>query len=115
MTWKIRHQGSPRAVEGLTLADVLEGLQDGLWEPTDEVMGPTDQEWVALEDHPEFAELAADLEPRSPHHYDDETHREELEWALGLLAPAESFDQLREQPDYVRFVSRTDPSPSVAA
>ena len=74
MTWRIRHQGSPRAVEGLSLAEVLEGLQDGLWEPTDEVMGPGDRDWVALEDHPQFAEVAADIEPHPPRHYDDETN-----------------------------------------
>ncbi len=74
MTWRIRHQGSPRAVEGLTVAEVLEGLQDGLWEPTDEVMGPVDREWVPLENHPQFADIAADLEPHPPRHYDDETH-----------------------------------------
>ncbi len=73
MSWKFRHQGSPQAMEGLTLAQVLEGLGDGLWEPTDEVMGPEDTHWVSLEDHPQFAEIAADLEPPPPKHYDDET------------------------------------------
>jgi biopolymer transport protein ExbD len=74
MTWRIRHQGSPRAVEGLTLEEVVEGLQDGLWEATDEVMGPLDRDWVALENHPQFADIALDLEPHPPRHYDDETH-----------------------------------------
>ena len=74
MTWKIRHQGSPRALEGLTLPEVLEGLQDGLWEPTDEVMGPLDENWVALENHRQFADIAEDIEPHPPRHYDDETH-----------------------------------------
>src|SRR5437660_5409033 len=74
MTWRIRHQGSPRAVEGLSLSDVLEGLQDGQWEPTDEVMGSADRDWVALENHPQFADVALDLEPHPPRHYDDETH-----------------------------------------
>src|SRR5438477_3197867 len=74
MTWRIRHQGSPRAVEGLTLEEVVEGLQDGQWEPTDEVMGPADRDWVALENHPQFADVALDLEPHPPRHYDDETH-----------------------------------------
>jgi biopolymer transport protein ExbD len=74
MTWRIRHEGSPRAVEDLTLAEVLEGLQDGLWEPTDEVMGPLDRDWVALENHPQFADIALDLEAHPPRHYDDETH-----------------------------------------
>jgi biopolymer transport protein ExbD len=74
MTWRIRHQGSPRAVEGLTTAEVVEGLQDGLWEPTDEVMGPLDQDWGTLENHPQFADIAMDLQPHEPRHYDDETH-----------------------------------------
>jgi biopolymer transport protein ExbD len=73
MTWKVRHQGSPQSVEGLTLAQVVEGLQDGLWEPTDEVMGPGESEWVAIENHPQLAEVAADIEPPPPHEHDDET------------------------------------------
>jgi biopolymer transport protein ExbD len=73
MTWKVRHQGSPQSVEGLSLAQVVEGLQDGLWEPTDEVMGPGESEWVAIENHPQLAEIAADIEPPPPREYDDET------------------------------------------
>jgi biopolymer transport protein ExbD len=72
-TWKIRHEGSPRAVENLSVAQVLEGLQDGLWEATDEVMGPNDSGWVAIENHPQFAEVAADIEPPPQRTYDDET------------------------------------------
>jgi biopolymer transport protein ExbD len=73
MSWKIRHEGSPQSLEGLTLAQVMEGLQDGLWEPTDEVMGPTDLEWQAIENHPELAEIAADLEPPPAKPHEDET------------------------------------------
>jgi biopolymer transport protein ExbD len=73
MTWKIRHEGSPTAVEGLTLADVVQGLQDGMYEPTDEVMGPADSDWAALETHPQFAEVVADLEPPPPKVETDET------------------------------------------
>lgn len=71
--WKVRHQGSPTALGDLTLAQVAEGLADGRWEPTDEVMGPDDQDWVPLESHPQLEEIAADLEPPPPRHYDDET------------------------------------------
>jgi biopolymer transport protein ExbD len=71
--WKVRHQGSPTALSDLTLAQVGEGLADGRWEPTDEVMGPDDTTWVPIESHPQLAEIAADLEPPPPHHYDDET------------------------------------------
>lgn len=73
MTWKVRHEGSPRAVEGLTLAQVVQGLLDGHWEPTDEVMGPQDQRWVAIEAHPQLEPVALDLEPPPPKTYDDET------------------------------------------
>jgi biopolymer transport protein ExbD len=73
MTWKIRHQGSPKAIEGLTLAEIVEGLQDGLWEPTDEVMGPDDVKWTSIEDHPQLADLALDIDPMPPTHHEDET------------------------------------------
>ena len=48
MSWKIRHEGSPQSIDNLTLEQVVEGLQDGHWEATDEVMGPQDTEWVAV-------------------------------------------------------------------
>lgn len=73
MTWKVRHEGSPRSIDGLTFEQVLGGLQDGQWEPTDEVIGPDDRDWVAIENHPQLAEAAADIEPPPPRHYDDET------------------------------------------
>jgi len=73
MSWKVRHEGSPRAVDGLTPGQVAQGLLDGRWEPTDEVMGPQDPQWVALENHPQFAEVAMDLEPPPAKPRDDET------------------------------------------
>src|SRR5216684_2698100 len=73
MSWKVRHEGSPRSIEGLTVPEITQGLLDGLWEPTDEVMGPDDPDWVAIENHPKFSELALDLEPPPPKEHDDET------------------------------------------
>jgi biopolymer transport protein ExbD len=73
MTWKIRHQGSPKSIEGLTLAEIVEGLQDGLWEPTDEVMGPDDVTWTSIENHPQLADIAADIDPMPPIYHEDET------------------------------------------
>jgi biopolymer transport protein ExbD len=73
MTWKVRHQGSPQSVQGLTLAEIIIGLRDGVWEPTDEVMGPTDRQWVAIENHPNLIEVAADIEPPPPREHEDET------------------------------------------
>jgi biopolymer transport protein ExbD len=73
MTWKVRHQGSPESVE-LSQPDLSQQLLDGQWEPTDEVMGPDDRAWVEIDNHPALAEIAADMEPPPPRHYDDETH-----------------------------------------
>jgi biopolymer transport protein ExbD len=73
MNWKVRHEGSPVALSDMTLAQVAQGLADGRWEPTDEVMGPDDAAWVPIESHPQLAEIAAELEPPPPRHYDDET------------------------------------------
>lgn len=73
MTWQIRHQGSPRSVKGLSLAEIVAGLRDDRWEVTDEVMGPGETTWIAIENHPQLAEQAADLEPPPPHSRDDAT------------------------------------------
>ena len=40
---------------------VADGLRDEVWEPTDEVRGPADADWTALEAHPAFAELVEEL------------------------------------------------------
>ena len=45
MSWKIRHEGSPQA-RATTLPHIVEGLRDGMWEPTDEVQGPGEKSWV---------------------------------------------------------------------
>jgi biopolymer transport protein ExbD len=60
-------------VEGLTPPQIVEGLQEGMWETTDEVMGPQDKDWVPLESHPQFEEVAAEIEPPPAHEHDDET------------------------------------------
>jgi biopolymer transport protein ExbD len=73
MSWRIRHEGSPRSIEGLTAPEITQGLLDGLWEPTDEVMGPNDIDWKPIESHPTFSEIALDLEPPVPREHDDET------------------------------------------
>lgn len=72
MSWAVRYEGSPHAVEGLTLEQVTAGLQDGQWEGTDEVKGPQDADWQAFESHPLFAEAVTELEP-PPRVVEDET------------------------------------------
>ena len=71
MPWKIRHEGSPQA-RTTTLAEIVEGLRDGAWEPTDEVQGPGEAQWVAIENHPQLAEVANELEPPPPVPDDEE-------------------------------------------
>jgi biopolymer transport protein ExbD len=61
--WKIRHEGSPQAVVLASAQRVLEGIRDGDWEPSDEVLGPNDRDWQAIADHPQFAEAIAAMEP----------------------------------------------------
>src|SRR4051812_30183709 len=46
--------------------------------------------------------------------YDDEAHKDELLWMLGLLEPAPSFDDLERRPEYLQFLGRQG-SPLVAA
>ncbi len=72
MTWKVREEGSPRIRDGLSLGQVLDGLEHGEWGPTDEVRGPNDRDWTRFENHPQFAEAVA-MEPL-PTHQDEETH-----------------------------------------
>ena len=46
--WNIRHAGSPQSVDGVTAEDILDGVKEGLWETSDEVMGPDDGDWETL-------------------------------------------------------------------
>ncbi|HEX3149927.1 MAG TPA: biopolymer transporter ExbD [Gemmataceae bacterium] len=71
--WSVRPAGSNFAVDGLSSDDVLDGVKEELWDPTDEVMGPNDSEWVPLDRHPVFAQAMADYEPPPPKHPEDET------------------------------------------
>lgn len=61
--WLVRQEGAPEAVSVPSAADVLGGLYDGNWLPSDEVKGPADAAWQPIENHPVFAEAAEDIEP----------------------------------------------------
>lgn len=63
MTWTVRHAGSPQAVKGLTSNTVRTGLIDGRWETDDEIRPDAGGPWEALENHSEFAEIAAEVNP----------------------------------------------------
>jgi biopolymer transport protein ExbD len=73
MSYVVRHEGSPASVDGLSANDVATGLLDGRWEPTDEVRDESTTGWVPLEDHPRFAEAAAELVPPPRKEHPDET------------------------------------------
>ena len=62
MPWHVRAEGAPHSIELPSAQRVLEGLRDGDWEMTDEVRGPGEARWQAIEAHPQFAEAVGDLE-----------------------------------------------------
>ncbi|MBX9680571.1 MAG: biopolymer transporter ExbD [Gemmataceae bacterium] len=64
MTWRLRHQGSPQSVRNLTFEQIVQGLRDGVLDPTDEVQAEGDAIWQAIENHPQLAEIAEEVEPR---------------------------------------------------
>lgn len=66
MPWQLRHEGSPQVLDGLTMQQIVDGLRDGQWQTTDEVMGPNDQAWRPIEAHPHLAEIAEELETPPP-------------------------------------------------
>lgn len=74
MSWKVRREGETefKVVDGP--AQVLEGVRDGLWEPTDHVLGPDDKQWQPMEDHVALADTVAELTEPPPQPHRDETH-----------------------------------------
>jgi biopolymer transport protein ExbD len=73
MSWQLRHLGSPQAIEKLSTEQVVEGLLEGAWETTDEVLGPQESQWTVIEQHPHFSETSLDIEPPGAKIVDDET------------------------------------------
>src|SRR5436305_1309119 len=60
--WQVRQEGTTTPTVVPTANDVLGGLRDGVWLGSDEVLGPGEGRWVAIETHPAFEEAAAELE-----------------------------------------------------
>jgi biopolymer transport protein ExbD len=73
MTWKLRHEGSPQVLEGLSLQQIVDGLRDGQWELTDEALGPGEAEWRKIEAHPRLVEIAEDLSEPPPVRHEEPT------------------------------------------
>ena len=101
--FNVRPQGSPEFVEGVSAEDILDGVKEGLWEPTDEVTGPGETEWQPLELHPVFAGAMADFEPPPPPPPEDETRLDFnplIDVALVLLIffmLTATYEQLRKE------------------
>jgi biopolymer transport protein ExbD len=71
--WLVRQEGSPTAISVPSPAEILAGLRDGNWLPNDEVKGPTDENWQSIEQHPTFAQVAAEVEEQKPDVVDETT------------------------------------------
>jgi biopolymer transport protein ExbD len=63
MSWRVRLEGSGTIIELPTAQKVLEGLCEGEWEPSDDVRGPIDRDWVPIESHAQFADAIAEMGP----------------------------------------------------
>ncbi|CAN5282484.1 hypothetical protein BH11PLA2_BH11PLA2_35140 [soil metagenome] len=62
-TWQVRFESTGTMVPLTNPQQVLEGMRAGNWEATDEVRGPSDEDWQRIEDHPTFADAVSDLSP----------------------------------------------------
>src|SRR5690348_8403010 len=73
MSWRYRREGSTQESRDLTLEQITQGLRDGKIETTDEVRGPSDNAWQPIENHPDLAEVAEEVEPPFPRMHDEPT------------------------------------------
>jgi biopolymer transport protein ExbD len=73
MSWRFRREGSTQESGDLSYDQLVAGLYEAKIETTDEVRGPADASWQAFENHPEFAEIAADVEPPLSFVHDEPT------------------------------------------
>jgi len=71
MAWQVRHVGSPTSVS-LSTEALVEALRDGVYETSDEIFDPQERRWIPIEEHPEFADLAEELESLGPSHHEEE-------------------------------------------
>jgi len=105
MSWQVRHEGSPNVTTLPSAQKVLEGITEGVWEITDEVRGPGESQWRAIESHPAFEQALADYEPPKPKLHPDETHLDMnplIDVALVLLIffiLTTSYDAIRKAMD----------------
>lgn len=70
--WKMRHLGATEVTGDLTIERIVEGVKEGVWDPADEVQSPSGTTWTALEMHPQFEEVMAELVPEDRLAHDEE-------------------------------------------
>lgn len=70
-SWQVRHLGMPEGETLVNAEKVLEGLRDGDWEPSDDVRGPGESEWIQIQDHPHFIDAVAEMGPPPPEPVDE--------------------------------------------
>src|SRR5437660_607486 len=71
MSWQLRHEGWPQPLKDLSLQQIADGLRDGDWETTDEVLGPGDAQWGKIETHPKLADIAEEVLAPPPVRHED--------------------------------------------
>lgn len=73
MSWLLRREGASKAIPLPSAQAVLDGVKDGEWAASDEVRGPGENTWRAIETHPQFEEAIGEMEePEMPP--PEETH-----------------------------------------
>jgi biopolymer transport protein ExbD len=71
--WLVRPEGSPQAIQLSSVEQVLAGIREGHWLPSDEVKGPGEDQWRSIDTHPQLADSVVEwLTP--PRVQEDETH-----------------------------------------
>jgi biopolymer transport protein ExbD len=71
--WLVRPEGSPQAIQLSSVEQVLAGIREGHWLPSDEVKGPGEDQWRSIDTHPQLADCVVEwLTP--PRVQEDETH-----------------------------------------
>lgn len=73
MAWHFRREGSAEESRDLSFEQIVAGLRDGKIEITDEVKGPGDIDWQAIENHPDLVEVVEEVEPPMPRIHDEPT------------------------------------------
>ena len=73
MSWRLRREGATTTLTLPSAQAVLDGVKDGEWAASDEVRGPGESAWRAIESHPQFEEAIGEMEqPEMPP--PEETH-----------------------------------------